>query len=164
MISDGVNTLLSVGLNEDVLQAEIACYEQFKDQPKKIVENIQYGLTTDEKCEAIFDYLTRRVVYQLDKIGDQYIKSPARLLNDGRGDCKSLAMFINCCLHCLGIPHIFRFVSFDGGSQYTHVYAVAIDERGNEIVLDPCEKDENGIILYGYARPYKKKKDFRYDR
>ena len=164
MISDGVNKLLAIGLNDDVLSSEISCYEQYKEQPKDIVINIRYGLTTDQKCEAIFNYLTQNVVYRLDKVGDQYIKTPARLLSDGYGDCKSLAMFINCCLHCLDIPHIFRFVNFDGGSQYTHVYAVAIDENGNEIILDPCEKDDDGVILYNFARPYVKKKDFRYER
>ena len=70
-------------------------------------------------------------------------------------------MFIVCCLHCLGIEHIIRFVNYDGGQQYTHVYPVAIDERGSEIVLDACEKDADGTILYGYARPSKRQKDFR---
>ena len=159
MISDGRNTLLAVGLNGDVVETELALYEKWKDQPKNIVQDLISGTDIDAKCEAIFDYLTRNVVYRLDPIGDQLIKSPARLLADGYGDCKSLTMFISCCLHCLHIPHIIRFVNFDGGSQYTHVYPVALD--GNkEIILDACEKDDEGYILYDYARPYAKKKDF----
>lgn len=159
MIADGKNTLITVGLNDDVIDAELACYQRWKDQPMELVKGLRG--TIDEKCEAVFAYLTENVVYKLDDAGNQYIKSPARLLQDGCGDCKSLTMFIACCLHCLGIEHIIRFVNYDGGQQYTHVYPVAIDERGSEIVLDACEKDADGTILYGYARPSKRQKDFR---
>lgn len=160
MIADGKNTLITVGLNADVVESELACYEQWKDQPRSLVENL-CG-TIDEKCEAVFAYLVDHVIYKLDDNGQQYIKSPARLLSDGYGDCKSFTMFIACCLHCMGIEHIIRFVNYDGGNQYTHVYPVAIDERGNEIILDACEKDTDGVILYNFARKSKKQKDFRF--
>jgi hypothetical protein len=161
MISDGKNTLLAHGFNGDVVENEIACYERWKEQPMSLVSNLNG--TVDEKCEAIFSYLTENVYYKLDPDGEQLIKSPARLLADGYGDCKSLTMFLACCLHCLRIPHIIRFVNYDGGKQYTHVYPVAIDEFGNEIILDACEKDSDGVILYDYARPCKKKREFRYE-
>lgn len=160
MIADGKNTLITIGINQDVIESELACYENWKEQPRELVANL-HG-TVDERCEAVFSYLVEHVEYKLDDPGCQYIKSPARLLKDGYGDCKSLTMFINCCLHCMGIEHIFRFVNYDGGRQYTHVYPVAIDERGNEIMLDACEKDTDGVILYNFARPSKKQKDFRF--
>lgn len=160
MIADGKNTLITIGINQDVIESELACYEDWKEQPRELVANL-HG-TVDERCEAVFSYLVEHVEYKLDDPGCQYIKSPARLLKDGYGDCKSLTMFINCCLHCMGIEHIFRFVNYDGGRQYTHVYPVAIDERGNEIMLDACEKDTDGVILYNFARPSKKQKDFRF--
>lgn len=158
MYSDGKNLLMTIGYNFDVVKHELDCYHLWKDQPMELVGDL-YG-TVDEKCESIFCYLIEHVKYQVDADGVQYIKSPARLLADGIGDCKSFTMFIACCLNCLGIKHIIRFVNFDGGNQYTHVYPVAIDERGNEIILDACEKDLNGVILYNYARDYKKKLDF----
>ena len=161
MQSDGKNDLLAYGYNGDVIVNLINCYERWKDQPAELVKSL--GGTTDEKCEAVFAYLVDNVFYRLDDDGVQYIKSPARLLADGCGDCKSFTMFVASCLHCLGIKHIIRFVNFDGGKQYTHVYPVAVDEFGREIILDACEKDADGFILYDYARPYKKKKDFVYE-
>lgn len=159
MQSDGKNTLLvEVGLNGDVIENELACYHKWKNQPMELVSGLVGSV--DERCEAVFSYLCNNVVYRLDDAGMQYIKSPARLLADGCGDCKSLTMFIACCLHCMGIEHIIRFVNYDGGKQYTHVFPVAIDENGNEIILDACEKDVDGVILYNFARPYKRKKDF----
>lgn len=162
MISDGINTLVGVGFNQDVIDAEINCYQAWKDQPRELVSNLCDG-SIDEKCEAVFAYLVNNVEYKLDETGNQFIKSPARLLADKCGDCKSFTMFIACCLHCLGIKHIIRFVNYDGGKQFTHVYPVAIDENGNEIVLDACEKDIDGVVLYNYARDYKRKKDFVYE-
>lgn len=160
MISTGENRLLSVGNNSDVLSGEIAMYEQFKDQPSELVTEL-VGLSVDEQCRAIFAYVAEHVRYKLDPDGKQFIKSPARLLSDGEGDCKSLTMFICCCLHCLGVTHIFRFVNFDGGRQYSHVYAVAIDENGQEIILDECETDKDGNPIYNYARQYSKRKDYK---
>lgn len=158
MIADGQNTLICIGLNADVIDTELKCYHKWKNQPMELVRELRG--TVDERCEAIFSYLVNHVNYRLDDEGMQYVKSPARLLKDGYGDCKSLTMFIACCLHCMGIKHIIRFVNYDGGEQYTHVYPVAIDELGNEIILDACEKDLDGVVLYDFARDYKRKKDF----
>lgn len=162
MISDGLNTLLKIGNNADVVTAWQKVYAQCKDQPAPILQDVLYSLPTDEKCRSVFSYLVKNVSYKLDSYGNQYIKTPARLLKDGNGDCKSLTMFIACCLHCLGVPCKVRFVNYDGGNQYTHVYPVAVDEYGREIVLDMCETDNQGNPLYNYARPYKRKKDLAY--
>lgn len=162
MTADGVNRLLKIGVNSDVVSAWKQVYEACKDQPADILQPELYNCTTDEKCRAIFSYLSRNTKYKLDPYGDQFIKTPARLLRDGEGDCKSLTMFIACCLHCLGVPCIVRFVNFDGGWQYSHVYPVAIDESGREIILDACELDTEGFPRYNYARPYRRKKDLKY--
>lgn len=161
MYSDGKNIFICDGLNKDIVAAVTTLYQRWKDQPKQLVSGIG-GSDEEQKCEAVFAYMVEHVDYLLDPVGKQLIKSPARLLADGNGDCKSLTMFVSCCLHCLGISHIIRFVSFDGDSQYTHVYPVALLKDGREVILDMCETDEDGMILYDYARPYSKKRDFIY--
>lgn len=169
MVSDGKNTFLGAGLNADIVAAVVRCYENYKDQPRDICRELNGcgvtgSMTVDDKCRSIFAYLVENVTYRLDDPGKQLIKSPARLLADGCGDCKSLTMFVSSCLHCCKIPHIIRFVNFDGGTQYSHVYPVAIDEDGNEIILDACEKDDKGYPIYNYAREYGRKKDFYYEQ
>lgn len=163
MISDGKNRLLKIGVNTDVISCFKQCYEWDKEQPRELVQRIAPTGTIDQKCQSIYNHLCKYVFYKIDPDGDQYIKTPARLLTDGYGDCKSLTMFIACCLHCLNIPFVIRFVNFDGTDQYTHVYPVAFDEYG-EIIMDFCEQSKDGIPYYGYARPYKKKKDLYYGR
>ena len=163
MISDGKNTFMMAGLNGDVVECWKRCYEQFKEQPRDIIDpDVYTASSVDDKCQAIFGYMVSNTHYLLDRDGEQLIKSPARLIADGCGDCKSYTMFIASCLHCLGIPCKVRFVNFDGGKQFTHVYPVAIDEQGNEIPMDACELNEEGIPYYDYARPYMKKKDIYY--
>ena len=164
MTSDGKNRFMMSGLNGDIIECWKKCYEEFKDQTRDLVTEIRYGSTIDEKCQAIFGYMVTNTHYRLDDDGEQLIKSPARLIADGCGDCKSYTMFIASCLHSLGIPCKVRFVNFDGGTQYTHVYPVAIDEQGNEIIMDACELDTDGTPLYDYARRYIKKKEIYYVR
>lgn len=163
MQTDGRNTFLMAGLNGDIITCWKKCYEQFKSQPRDIITpEVRNAATVDEKCQAIFGYMVMNTRYMVDRDGEQLIKSPARLIADGVGDCKSYTMFIASCLHCLGIPCKVRFVNFDGGSQYTHVYPVAIDEQGNEIPMDACELDEDGTPLYDFARRYMRKKELYY--
>ena len=160
MISDGRNTFLMAGLNSDIVECWKRCYEMFREQPRELVSDI-YG-DVRERCETIYEYMVNNTYYQLDAEGEQLIKSTARLIADGCGDCKSYTMFLACCLHCMGIPCKVRFVNFDGGNQYTHVYAVAVDEQGDEIILDACELNPEGIPYIDFARPYVKKKDLYY--
>lgn len=164
--SDGKDTFLMSGLNKDIVECWKYCYERFKEQPNDmhILDDIRNVGTIDDKCAAIFGYMVSNTYYRLDDDGVQKIKSPARLLDDKCGDCKSYTMFLASCLHCLGIPHIVRFVNFDGGNQYTHVYCVALDENNKEIIMDACELAEDGTPYFGYAREYNKKKDIYYGR
>ena len=167
MYSDGQNRFLMSGLNSDIVNCWRKCYEEFKEQPRGLVSELNISgiggeMSVDEKCQEIYDYMIKHSRYQLDRDGEQLIKSPGRFIADGCGDCKSYTMFIASCLHCCGIPCKVRFVNFDGGNQWTHVYPVAIDEQGNEIIMDACELDEDGTPLYDYARRYSKKKELYY--
>ena len=164
MRADGINKLISIGVTEDIVATMCKCYELYKDQPIDLVKYVAAsGYDIDGKCQSVFAYLVDNVRYQLDPGDNQFIRTPARLLEDGCGDCKSLTMFICCCLHCLGISHKMRFVSFDNSTIYSHVYAVALDERGEEIILDACETDPSGASIYDYARPYTHKRDIVYN-
>lgn len=154
---------MKIGGNTDVVTCFCQCYKQFCNQPMDIVSELK-GCSREQACEAVYGYMCSNVQYLIDPDGDQYIKSPARLLSDGYGDCKSLTMFVASCLHCLGIPCIVRFVNFDGGSQFTHVYPVALLEDGREMPLDMCELSEDGTPYIDYAREYKNKKDIYYGK
>lgn len=153
-------TFVRKGLNQDVLNEVLATYEIYKDQPNEILDDIrQLDYTT--QCAAIFGYLVENVTYREDPIGEQYVQSPGYLIRKSKvGDCKSMSVFIGSCLHCLGIPFVFRFVGFANNGIYSHVYIVANPDTHNQIILDPVERID-GEPVFDYARPYVIKKDVR---
>ena len=161
-----IDKLVGVGYNDDVITAMENLYEQFKDLPwnRELTSTINKDWDIDCKCQTVFGYLEDcKIRYKLDPGDKQLIRTPERLIEKEKcGDCKSLTMFIACCLHTLGISHIIRFVSFDNRKIFSHVYAVALDENGEEIILDACEVDPKGARIYDYARPYTYKHDLVY--
>lgn len=148
------------GDTDDIIAEVLAVYDESYSQTASLARQLQRG-TVAATCRAIFDTIDGHTTYVLDPFRKQLIKTPARFWSDGFGDCKSFAIFICSCLRCLGIPHCFRFAGYAAGTtDPTHVYAVAYDEQGNEIPVDPVYK-ENGIGQFGKEVKYVFKQDMR---
>lgn len=148
------------GKTKDIMQAVVDCYNSDYAQVQELADNLP-GNDTLSRCRAVFDFVDKNIKYQIDPLQKQWIRTPARLWSDGEGDCKSFSIFICSCLRCMGIPHLFRFAAYDGNSDPTHVYAVAIDESGKEIIVDPVYRDENGKAVFNKECPYTKKIDMK---
>lgn len=148
------------GDTDDIIAEVLAVYDESYSQTASLARQLQRG-TVAATCRAIFDTIDGHTTYVLDPFRKQLIKTPARFWADGFGDCKSFAIFICSCLRCLGIPHCFRFAGYAAGTtDPTHVYAVAYDEQGNEIPVDPVYK-ENGVGQFGKEVKYVFKRDMR---
>lgn len=143
----------------DIVSEVYSVYSASRLQVADFVQPLQ-GLPVVIACRSIFDFIADSTEYRLDPPGKQWIKTPARFIADRSGDCKSYAIFICSCLSCLGIPHLFRFASYSTDPEPTHVYAVAIDELGNEIVCDPVNR-ENGVPLFNEEVIYKHIQDMK---
>ena len=148
------------GKTKDIMQAVVDCYNSDYAQVQELADNLP-GNDTLSRCRAVFDFVDKNIKYQIDPLHKQWIRPPARLWSDGEGDCKSFSIFICSCLRCMGIPHLFRFAAYEGNSDPTHVYAVAIDESGKEIIVDPVYRDENGKAVFNKECPYTKKIDMK---
>lgn len=148
------------GKTKDIMQAVVDCYNSDYAQVQELADNLP-GNDTLSRCRAVFDFVDKNIRYQIDPLQKQWIRTPARLWSDGEGDCKSFSIFICSCLRCMGIPHLFRFAAYEGNSDPTHVYAVAIDESGKEIIVDPVYRDENGKAVFNKECPYTKKIDMK---
>ena len=148
------------GKTKDIMQAVVDCYNSDYAQVQELADNLP-GNDTLSRCRAVFDFVDKNIKYQIDPLQKQWIRTPARLWSDGEGDCKSFSIFICSCLRCMGIPHLFRFAAYEGNSDPTHVYAVAIDESGKEIIVDPVYRDENGKAVFNQECPYTKKIDMK---
>ena len=157
------NTLIKAhGGNEDVLRAVKICFEQERNNMGDYVDQWRF-LPWYQQCISVFDELLANVRYSADQF-DQLVKTPARLLYDGVGDCKSMTIYIASCLWALGADEItLRFVSHSNLRIYSHVYCIA--RKGAETyTLDAVERDSNGNAIFNYARPFVHKNDFNYIR
>jgi len=155
---DYKNKLLKIGFNKDVVSYLLQVYEESKKQCCKLVGQL-VGLSYRDQIYSIWNYFIENVVYQEDQGNDQCLKTPARLLAEGVGDCKSYSLFFASCLHCLNIPFVFRFVSFDNATDFQHVYIVACPYTSQQIILDAVEKDKFGVPIFNYARDFLFNKD-----
>lgn len=63
-------------------------------------------------------------VQYLREDGDQLIRMPWRTLEDGQGDCKSLAVLVGSLCAAAGCSVVLRFVAYPGEDWYGHVFAV----------------------------------------
>jgi hypothetical protein len=83
----------------------------------------------------LWSWVHKNIKYVPDKPGHEKVKDPRVTWSDGNGDCKSFSLFIASVLRCLGIRYKYRFASYDGAKDPTHVYVIAsIDKK--EIILD----------------------------
>lgn len=79
--------------------------------------------------------LLKSLRYKADD-GHQKIKSPAQLISDGVGDCKSFSVFIASLCKNLGIKYVYRYADYDRDNDVNHVYIVAYPDAGKPVVVD----------------------------
>lgn len=132
---DGSRSVRSVhGRNVDIINAihrdSSRAIKQLADTGKRF-----FGGSRTETARNIWNYL-RSLNYIADPHLRQQIKSPARLATDGTGDCKSFSLFALGALSANGIPARFRYANYNGSDKPSHIYVVAQDEQGRDIILD----------------------------
>ena len=153
MITGKKILVTSRGGNREVISTILEVLSQQLHTCDYIVQELK-GLDIVSQCYSIFDFVVSNVRYIEDAGNNQYVKTPARTLEDGFADCKSMAILVYCCCNALDIPCELRFVDFKGNGIYTHVYVVARDEAtGEEIVIDPVERVD-GQPAFNYCSKF----------
>lgn len=155
--AEGIEILkYAQGTTGDIITEVMDTYADTLEQTKGLAQALNGG---NDYMTAIniANYLNEFTNYKIDPNGYQWVRTPARLYKDKKGDCKSYSIFINSCLANAGIPHKFRFVSYEKKGDYTHVYPVAII-NGVEMPLDVVALQVRGVAL-GNEINYIKNKD-----
>ena len=154
-------TIYTNGGTSDIIRVVMMAYDIESDpQIYELAEKLK-GSTTVETCKNIWQYLVDNINYKADSDGDngEMVRTPARLVHDRTGDCKSYSLFTAVILRYLKIPHVFRFVSYSPAKEATHVYCVAFDtEHGTqntkrEIVIDAVAKQQLNYD-FGFEKQY----------
>ena len=149
------------GDTSDIIKVVMYAYDIETDPQIKVLAEQLRGNNDTDTCRNIFNYLIKNIKYKADSDGNagELIKSPARLIVDGTGDCKSYSLFTAVILRWLDIPHVFRFASYSNSPEATHVYVVATSrDLSKDVVIDAVA----GVQL-GYPFNKEKKYNFKCD-
>lgn len=112
----------------------------------------EYGSSDPIKDALTFArYIQNAVDYVPDSFLLQAIKLPDSLLALGKGDCKSISLFITAALVAAGHKAGFRFASYSKNKPFTHVYSIVYVD-GKAIPVD-------GVVTSLNEQPYVKKQD-----
>jgi hypothetical protein len=157
-----INKVLTTnGNTSDIINSVMWAYDNENDPQIKEFAGQFVGVLDEDTFRNIWNFLRTKIKYKADSEGSsgEMIRTPARLIVDGTGDCKSYSLFTAVCLRWLGIPLVFRFVSYGTKQEATHVYVVAKSRQSNkEIVIDAVANVQAGLP-FGYELKYTYKCD-----
>lgn len=145
------------GVTSDIVTAVVDCYSRNAHTVPKSLLRIVTDSDKETIAYNIFAWTNDNIRYKKDPDGQQWVKTPARLIYDGCGDCKSITILICSVLTLLGVKNKFRFVSYDHTTNYSHVYPVAIID-GEEIPVDVVAWKQKGYE-FGTEVEFTNKKD-----
>lgn len=107
-------------------------------------------------CKNIFDFVYTQILYKIDNVGEQVIKSPSQTVFTGFADCKSFSLLIGSILKNLKIPFVYRFTTYSKdrakNKLVSHVYVV-VKDKNQEIIIDAVWG------IFNNEKPYLYKKD-----
>jgi len=130
------NLSVIAGNTEDIVSEILRVYKKYVPQLKEFAQGFQVPCRCPEKvAEKIWYWIKSNIRYQRDPAGVQWIKSPAKTIQDGYGDCKTYSIVTMSILHHLGIKAFFRFASYKPEKPLHHVYVV-IPHGEKEIIID----------------------------
>lgn len=145
------------GVTSDIVTAVVDCYFRTANTVPQSLLRIVTDSDKETIAYNIFAWTNDNIRYKKDPDGQQWVKTPARLIYDGCGDCKSMTILICSVLTLLGVKNKFRFVSYDHTTNYSHVYPVAIID-GEEIPVDVVAWKQKGYE-FGTEVEFTNKKD-----
>ena len=84
----------------DIINVVVDTYNKSWRQCESIAPNF-LAESELETCRKINDYIVDNITYREDGIGYQHVKTPARLIHSGFGDCKLWRLQVYCNPRCI---------------------------------------------------------------
>lgn len=136
----------------DIMTEVMSVYATSWQQLKAFAPTIKSN-NVHNTCRNAWQFVKNNIAYLEDPEYFQFVKEPRQLWFSKVGDCKSYSIFIASLLTCLGIPFVFRFVSFTMKKIPRHVYIVC-KYKNEEIILDAVMPAFNSEEAYNYKIDY----------
>jgi hypothetical protein len=127
--------------------------QQCSWQARKFVNQELKGLPVYEALKKLWHFVKYHVAYEKDVRGIEQVRSPRRLIHDGKGDCDCMTTFVDCCLKELKINNVINRITRYKENYWQHIYPIVPFGNGKYITMD-CVAD-----YFNYEVPYTKKED-----
>lgn len=111
------------------------------------------GRSTAEQYDLLFElwaFCRENIVYRTDPAGEQNVKHPIVVYEDGHCDCKGMTTLQYHTVRSIGLPCYIEFASYTGGNV-GHVYPVAVLD-GQPVYLDAVYEEFDQIEPAVYTR------------
>lgn len=110
-----------------------------------------------------WNFIFKHIQYVEDEPGKEQVRSPRRLIHEGKGDCDCFTVTLSSLLLNQRIPHFLRIMKQNAGGEWSHIYIVVpkngrvdkkLTSRTEYIVID-CVTHK-----FDYEAPKVQHKDF----
>jgi hypothetical protein len=139
---------------KDIVSAMLEAHKTYASEYDKISDNFYSGGAV-QTAKKIFEFLKKNIKYTVDSEASQKIMSPSAIISIGKNDCKNYALFIVGILDSLRRKGYFTNKVFYRFASYRlldriphHTFAVVIDDKGNEVFVDPVLSSFNERKTY----------------
>lgn len=131
-------------------------------QTEKLAKELT-GSSKNATARNDWEFIFQHIQYVQDPKGDEQVRSPRRLIYDGKGDCDCFTVTLSSLLLNQKIPHKLRVSANQVAGEWGHIYIVVpkdgnvdkdLDTRSDYIVIDPV------VHQFNYEAPFLSKKDF----
>lgn len=125
------------GNTQDIIREMLKTDARAYTQTKKFAQRIA-GPTLVDTLRNCWNFVKKAVHYQIDALGNQYIKTPSSVWHTRLCDCKGYSLFVRSILKNLGINSYYKFANYIPGGELTHVYVIVPRPDGSYITIDGC--------------------------
>ncbi len=140
-------------------------------QVRRYVNTELKGLPIYDACKKLWHFVKEHIEYQKDdptfergkdiRENLEQVKSPRRLIADGKGDCDCMTNFVNACMLELGVKAIInRITAYDNNDFFQHIYSLVPDGKGSYIIMDCVWNAFNKEKKYTNKEDYKMELQF----
>lgn len=114
---------------------------------------------TRKGLEKLAKWILDNVEFRIDPNGVQWIKSPARTVDDEFADCKSLTLLQSSVWRNMGLRYRIRFVGYGRQQQVSHVYGL-VYLNGEWIAVDTVWMLPKHGGKFGTEKKFSIKRDY----
>ena len=139
----------------DIIKDVTYCFKKYNYQAKPIAKYFGTG-NTEKDAKNIWNFTKNNFKYSAEPQEDQTTRSFARLIHgQEKVDCKHTAQIEACIAWNMGYNVFFKFVSYNEGETYGHVYCIIQNPNTRErYSIDPLQ-DFNTEKSFVRATNYK---------